>query len=146
MPPERDFRKWISMNAEKEWLIQPIETVTGSGIPDLFICVHGYQCWAELKATESPHCYMRISQWRWFNKLTSRGGFGILVIRRLKDKRVDVFLASRLAKIKPEDCTLKGEDIVFPDTIRPAFSYFMGTGNKQFFAKLVRLFEDNYDC
>lgn len=145
MPPEHEFRKWITSNADKDWLIQPIETMTGSGVPDLYMCLQGYQCWAELKATDSAKCYMRVSQWRWFAMLIRRGGFGILIIKRIKAKQIDVYIMSHILKVPPDKCILKGNDVIFPDSIRPAFTYYMGTGSRQFFAKLTRLFEDNYD-
>lgn len=142
---EKDFKKWLVQNAGPEWMFQTIETTTGTGVPDLFFCVDGFQGWIELKSGPSLHCYMRISQWRWFCKLTSRQGFGLLIIKREKTKRVDVYLASDLAKAGSlEKSLLKGSDIIFPPTIEPAFSYKLGTGNKMFYEGLKNLLEKEY--
>lgn len=146
MSGEKEFRRWIVQSASKDWLCQSIETSTGTGIPDLFICTHGYQCWAELKATESDsRIYMRISQYRWFCRLISRGGYGLLLIKRTKTRRVDVYEAKVLTQFSAStDCELKGEDIVFPKELKPAFSYKLGTGNGMFYKKLIGLFERSY--
>lgn len=142
---EKDFKSWILKNASQDWLLQTIETTTGSGVPDLFFCVDGYQGWIELKSSQSDHCYMRISQWRWFCKLTSRGGFGFLIIKREKLKRVDVYLARDLAECKAaEKGLLKGSDIIFPTSIKPAFTYKLGSGNSIFYKGLINLMEKEY--
>ena len=142
---EKDFRRWITTNAPSDWLMQPIETATGNGVPDLFICHDGCSCWAELKSSASPHCYMRISQWRWFHKLTSRGGFALLIIKREKQKRVDVYKATDLTRYNAADCILKGEDIIFPPNTKVSFSYKLGSGNKRFFEDLDNLLQNEYE-
>lgn len=145
---ETEFKKWVVHNADKEWLIQPIETTTGSGIPDLFICYDGCSCWAELKATTSDsHCYMRISQWRWLKRLHSRGGWSILLIKRLlkKQKRVDIYRVSDLLEHPLKNCIFKGEDIYFPEKSHPAFSYIMGKGNKKFYEGLGNLLQEGFE-
>ena len=146
MSGEKEFRKWITTTAPKDWMMQTIETSTGTGIPDLFYCVHGYQGWAELKSTASSHCYMRISQWPWFFRLTSRGGFAVLIIKRLKDKRIDMYLASHLTRLDASECELKGKDIYFPsDKIKPVFSYKLGSGNSKFYEKWQEIMEKDYE-
>lgn len=144
MSGEKEFRKWIVMNAPKSWLLQSVETTTGTGVPDLFFCVHGYSGWMELKSTTAKDCYMRISQWRWFNKLTSRGGYGLLLIKRLKEKRVDVYDVSDLVNYNAEECKLKGNDITFPPDATPMFSYKMGSGNGSFYSRLEQEMEKAY--
>lgn len=145
MPGEKEFRKWIMTTAPKDWLLQTIETATGTGVPDLFFCCKGYSGWAELKSTNSQDCYMRISQWRWFNKLNSRGGYGLLMIKRLKDKVINVYDTSDLAKLSAAtDCVLKGDDIVFPKNVKPAFSYKLGTGNSMFYKRWMEAMEQSY--
>lgn len=146
MSGEKEFRKWVMTTAPKDWMLQTIETSTGTGIPDLFFCVKGYQGWVELKSTNSKDCYMRISQWRWFNRLCSRGGFALLMIKRIKDKRIDVYLASDLARIEASECELKGADIHFPsDKIKPVFSYKLGSGNLNFYSKWKEVMEKDYE-
>lgn len=142
---EKEFRKWLVTNAPSDWLLQSIETATGNGVPDLFICHDGCSCWAELKSSVSPHCYMRISQWRWFHKLTSRGGFALLIIKREKLKRIDVYNAHDLTCYKPSDCILKGEDIIFPPDTKVSFSYKLGSGNKKFYEELDKLLQEYYE-
>lgn len=143
---EKEFRKWIVMNASKDWMMQTIETSTGTGVPDLFFCVNSCQGWMELKATDSHKCYMRISQWKWFKKLTSRGGFGLLLIKREKLKRIDVYSAGDLTSLDASaECVLKGQDIVFPSDTKPLFSYRLGTGNGMFYKKLLEVFERSFN-
>lgn len=145
MSGEKEFRRWIVTNAGKEWMMQTIETSTGTGVPDLFMCVDGYQLWAELKSTSLTHCYMRISQWRWFCKLCARGGFGLLIIKREKKKRVDVYSARQLVKYDAStECILRGQDIIFPATVQPAFSYKLGTGNGMFYKQVLEYLEKEY--
>ena len=145
---EGTFKKWILQNAPKDWLIQTIETMTGSGVPDLFFCTKGYQGWMELKATPSKQenlCYLRISQWRWFCKFISRGGFGFLIIKRDKLKRVDIYLASHLTHVDASrDCVLKGDDIIMPQSIKPVATYKLGSGNGLFFTRLTDVFKKEY--
>lgn len=144
MAGEKEFRKWLIQNAGKEWLMQTIETATGSGVPDVFMCADGQQCWAELKSTDSKKCYMRISQWRWFTKLCQRGGKGVLIIKRCKTRMIDVYDASILtAPSLSDSCELRGQDVVFPDDIKPAFSYKLGTGNGIFYGMLLDLLKRN---
>ena len=142
---EKDFKKWLIVNANKDWMFQTIETSTGSGVPDVYFCIDGYQGWIELKSSTSNHCYARISQWRWFCKLCSRGGFGLLIIKREKLKRVDVYLARDLTGPEiAEQSELRGNDIIFPPDIKPAFSYKLGTGNQKFYEGLIELFKKEY--
>lgn len=146
MSGEKEFRRWIVQSADNDWLCQTIETSTGSGVPDLFLCTHGYQVWAELKSTGSDKdVYMRISQYRWFRKLIARGGYGLLIIKRLKDRRIDVYEAKVLTRFNAAtECVLKGDDIIFPKTLTPAFTYKLGVGAKTFYKRLVELFERSY--
>lgn len=146
---EKEFKKWLTMNAPKDWMLQTIETSTGTGVPDLFFCVHGYQGWIELKSSShNSKCYIRISQWRWLCKLVSRGGFALLLIKREKLKKVDVYLARDLVKYKELGADLpqllKGSDIVFPSNIKPVFSYKLGTGNQVIYKGLIEIMEDEY--
>lgn len=145
MSGEKEFKKWLTLNAPKDWMIQTIETSTGTGVPDIFVCVDGFQFWGELKAGTNKKCYMRISQWRWFCKLTSRGGYAVLMIKRLKEKRIDVYDGRELAKVQAtSECVLKGQDITFPDTIKPFMTYTMGTGNGMFYKKLLQKLREIY--
>lgn len=140
MSGEKEFKRWIVSNAPNDWLIQTIETATGSGVPDLFICINGNQGWAELKSTDSTRCYMRISQWRWFCKLISRGGSGLLLIKRLKRRCVDVYDARPLTRLSAgRDCVLRGDDIIFPSTIKPVVSYKLGTGGGEFYKNILEV-------
>ena len=142
---ESQFRKWITATAPNAWLVQPIETSTGTGIPDLFICAHAWSFWVELKSTNAKNCYMRISQWRWFNKLNSRGGIGLLFIKRVKEKRIDVYKTDEITALDVQkECELKGNDISFPASIKPAFSYKLGTGNGTFYENVIQLLEESY--
>lgn len=134
---EQEFKKWILKNATNDWLFQTIETSTGSGVPDLFVCTDGYQGWIELKSCANNRCYMRISQWRWMNKLSSRGGCGLLVIKRETDKRVDIYNMLDLRRIgTPNSDFIKGVNIIFPPYAQPAQTYKLGSGNQTFYAKL----------
>jgi hypothetical protein len=143
MSGEKEFRKWLTATAPKDWMVQTIETSTGTGIPDVFMCTDGFQFWSELKATNNKKCYMRISQWRWFCRLVSRGGFGLLMIKRLKEKRIDVYDARELTKFSAAtDCVLSGQDITFPDSVKPIVTYKLGTGNGMFYKKLVEKLEE----
>lgn len=146
MAREATFKKWIIQNASKDWMFQTIETSTGSGVPDIFMCVNGCQAWIETKATDSNKCYMRISQWRWFYRLCTRGGFGLLIIKREKTRQADVYIARDLTQLNPHsECELKGDDVIFPPDIKPAFSYKLGTGNGMFYKKLLSLLERNFN-
>lgn len=145
MANEKEFKTWFVKGAGPEWLLQTVETSTGTGIPDVFMCVDGYQGWIELKSTTDKACYMRISQWRWFNRLVSRGGFGFLMIKRVKERRVDVYAVRDLVKLGPDSGgRLRGQDIIFPSEIKPAFSYILGTGNGMLYKKIINYLKENY--
>lgn len=134
MPPEAEFKRWITKNAPRDrWLIQTVETCTGSGVPDLFVCTEGLSAWLELKAAPSPSAvYMRVSQWVWLKNLHSKGGMGFLLIKRTKLRRVDAYKVTDLIAIEP---TLRGVDAHF-ENVKPAFQYTFGKGSSEFFDKL----------
>lgn len=143
MSGETEFRKWMVKNANSlGWMIQSIETSTGSGVPDIFVCNYGWNAWAELKSTNSNKVFMRISQFRWFIRYVRRGGIGLLIIKRLKERRIDVYKMLDLEIYSDaKHCELKGNDIYFPDFTQPAFSYKLGTGASTFFNRLLRLIQ-----
>lgn len=140
---EKQFKRWITSTAPTDWLVQTIETSTGSGVPDLFMCHNGHNLWTELKSTEDNKCYMRITQWYWFNRLLDKGGKGFLFIKRVKDKRVDVYDMSDIrGKISRCSLLIKSPDVVFPPTTQPVFSYKLGASDETFYQKLERILDE----
>lgn len=148
MGAEGTFKRWLIQNLPKDWMMQTIETTTGNGVPDIFFCTKGYQGWIELKATLSKDenlCYLRIAQWRWFCKLYSRGGFGLLIIKREKLKRIDIYLAAHLVKVNTlDECTYKGKDIILPPYIKPISSYKLGSGSGLLYSRIVEICKKEY--
>jgi hypothetical protein len=131
---ESDFRRWITKNKPKNSIIQTIETGTGSGVPDLFYCWNGRPCWIELKATQGRACYMRISQWRWFCNLAKAKGVGFLIIKRLKQKEIDIYDIKDLTT--PEMAKkgkLVGQNIIFPEEIKPLTKVDIVSGHEYFY-------------
>ncbi len=139
MPNEAEFRRWMVSNAPKSALIQTIETSTGTGIPDLFLCNQGCPCWIELKDAEGMQCYMRTSQWLWMRRLVKAGGVGFLIIRRKSKKIIDVYDAYQLFRQDPEkDVKFNRSDVFFNKKIRPVFSHEIGQSPKDFFDRLLQ--------
>ena len=135
--PEASFRRWLTKNKPKNSIVQPIETGTGSGIPDLFYCYNGRPCWIELKATQGRACYMRISQWRWFCNLVKAKGVGFLIIKRLKRKEIDIYNVNQLAVAEmSKKARLVGKDIIFPEDIKPSSTVDVAAGHEYFYKTL----------
>ena len=140
---EATFRRWLVANKPNKSLIQPIETSTGSGIPDLFYCCQHGSCWIELKETERTGCYMRVSQWLWFRKLRDARGKGFLIIKRTKKKPntidiydVGAFLITKCNELRKGK--IVGKDIRF-DKVQPTVSIEVGSGHEHFYHTLHKL-------
>jgi hypothetical protein len=65
------------------WHWQRLETeATGSGIPDLNCCAHGFEFWLELKATSTWRIEIRPPQHAWINRRIRAGGNVYVAVRR----------------------------------------------------------------
>ena len=142
MANEAGFRRWLISVAPKDALIQSIETSTGSGVPDIFLCIKGSLCWVELKDAEGGQCYMRVSQWLWMRRLLKAGGTGFLMIRHKAYKTIDIYDMAILARQQVDfDAKVVRQDIFFSKSTKPVFSHTLGTGNKLLFEKLLEYLE-----
>lgn len=146
---EANFRSWLVKNAGSGWMMQTIETSTGTGVPDVYFCTQGHQGWLELKNSALlSACYMRVSQWRWFHKLYKRGGVALLLIKRQKLKTIDIYPGSELVSETLQEARtyeIRKDDVFFPSTIKPAFTYKLGTGNKVLFDTILQLIKGEYN-
>ena len=96
--PESGFWSWLRAKLiEKDIFHQRIETVTGTGVPDLFLCVPGglyarngalngqyygpRPVWCELKALHSAKVKIRPAQHVWHKKADMHG-VQVLVLNR----------------------------------------------------------------
>lgn len=139
---EAEFRRWLVKNKPTKSMIQPIETSTGAGIPDLYYCYRSSSCWIELKETERTGCYMRVSQWLWFGKLREAGGRGFLIIKR-KARRpytIDIYDIRQFMRQngQPRAGKLSGKDILFKD-IKPVVTVEVASGHEYFYNVLHKL-------
>ena len=81
MTPERSLRQWLLRHLPKEWHIQPIESSTSNGIPDINLCARGLEIWLELKA-EGKHPLLRPEQAAWITRRELCGGRALVLHRR----------------------------------------------------------------
>jgi hypothetical protein len=80
MTPETKFNRWVADRLLYDAHIQRIETSTGSGIPDMNICWHGREFWAESKvATPGGNVLLRPFQWAWLKRRQSHGGKSVIL-------------------------------------------------------------------
>ena len=61
------------------WFYQRIESTTGRGIPDMFVCREGVSFWLEFKAGEKR---LRKEQWAWHMLLDKAHGTTFVIIQR----------------------------------------------------------------
>lgn len=80
MPPEANFKSWLTGRVPKHWHCQTIETTTGRGIPDLNICNDAGEMWLEIKAAHKrPH--LRPEQYAWISRRHACGGKAFVLHR-----------------------------------------------------------------
>lgn len=138
--PEGRFKQWIVKGKPEKAMMQTIETSTGSGVPDLFYCDKGRECWIELKAT--PHLTekkIRTSQWIWFKNLLKAGGRGLVVIKRTKTQTVEAYDIERLFSKKRNplyEARIVGQHVIFDCKLIPDFSLDVSNGVDYFYSQL----------
>ena len=69
--PEATFFDWLKRSFP--WQFQRIETTTGIGVPDLWVCHRGFQLWIELKAAPNTNVQIRKSQYAWITRMQWQG-------------------------------------------------------------------------
>lgn len=137
---EAEFRKRLVSRKPKNALVQSIETMTGSGVPDLYYCHKGNPCWFELKETRGSHCYMRVSQWRWFCRHNISGGKGLLIIKRIGPRRIDIYDTKMFCgKDILKTSEIKSENIYFQSSTKPTMSIEIISGYEYLYNRI-----DNY--
>jgi hypothetical protein len=120
MSSEATFSKLVKSHLPVGAHWQRIETgSTGTGIPDVNICLNGKEIWVELKLIKGKRVDLAPTQVAWHVKRSKAGGHTWILARHTYDgtrvgKGDNIYLWSGLhAKAVKEDGTLFGEHKVW---------------------------------
>jgi len=77
---EQKMYVWLTKQIS-ECQFQRIETSTGCGVPDVYMCMKGKSLWIELKIVRSGSVYLRKEQYAWGVRHAMNGGKCIVLAR-----------------------------------------------------------------
>lgn len=80
MNPESKFSKKLIAKFPPGTHAQRIESSSGSGVPDINLCLDGHEFWIETKIqTPGGHVLLRPYQWAWISRRVAAVGRGYVV-------------------------------------------------------------------
>lgn len=88
---ETNFWKQIKKNLEDEFFLTRIETLTVSGVPDVFGIYKGNSFWIELKSNPVNFPNLNKYQIVWINRAINNGGVVIILVKAFLQKRLKIY-------------------------------------------------------
>lgn len=89
--PETNFWKQIKKNLENEFFLTRIETLTVSGVPDVFGIYNGNSFWIELKSNPVNFPNLNKYQIVWINRAINNGGVVIILVKAFLQRRLKIY-------------------------------------------------------
>lgn len=112
---ERDF--WQAIRPAIPGFVQRIESSTGNGIPDVFVCRKGFAYWIELKVwTPGVGILLRKEQFAWGKSYAAMGGTSF-VLTHVPDENRPLFMVlfnMRDIKVEPYGTQMKYVKVLNP--------------------------------
>ena len=88
---ETNFWKQIKKNLEDEFFLTRIETLTVSGVPDVFGIYKGNSFWIELKSNPVNFPNLNKYQIVWINRAVKHGATVLILVKALKEKALKIY-------------------------------------------------------
>jgi len=93
--PESLFWKQIkTVLSDQGYFLTRIETLTVSGVPDVFGIYKGRSFWCELKSNQVSYPALNKYQIVWINRAVKHGATVLILVKAQKDKALKIYRVS----------------------------------------------------
>lgn len=86
---EQQFYQWLRSNISGD--VARIESVVGSGVPDVNICYNGCEIWVELKVLDPKRVLLRPEQYAWGMRRSNNGGSCFVVCKDIQNPVIHIW-------------------------------------------------------